>query len=170
MAQDARDESGRDDARDPQRESLRAAADLLARILDTAIPIPGTNLRIGLDPLLGLLPGIGDALANLTGSIILILAVRLSVPKIVLMRMGVNVLLNGAIGSIPVAGDAFSAWFRSNVRNAALLRRASSSTRRPARLSDWIFVIGILLTTLALIAGLAMAILWLIARLWHLAQ
>lgn len=170
MAQDTHDESGRNDARDPQRESLRAAADLLARILDTAIPIPGTPLRIGLDPLLGLLPGIGDALANLIGSTILILAVRLSVPKIVLVRMGVNVLLNGALGAIPVVGDAFSVWFQSNVRNAALLRRASASVRRPARLSDWLFVLGILLTALALIGAATLAMFWLIARLWQLVQ
>ena len=170
MARDRWKESVEEDTRDPQRESLRAAADLLARILDTAIPIPGTNLRIGLDPLLGLLPGIGDALANLIGSTILMLAARLSVPKIVLMRMGVNILLNGAIGAIPVAGDAFSVWFQSNARNAVLLRRANTSTHRSARMSDWIFVVGILLATLALIIAATLAVLWLITRLWQMVQ
>jgi hypothetical protein len=157
-------------AHDPEGESLRAAADLLARILDTAIPIPGTTLRVGLDPLLGLVPGIGDTLASLIGSAILILAARLRVPKIMLIRMSLNVLVNGAIGSIPVAGDAFSVWFQSNARNAALLRRASFSSSRPARMSDWVFVIGILATTLALIGAATIAVVWLIARLWQRAQ
>lgn len=154
----------------PDRETLRAAADLLARVLDTVIPIPGTTLRVGLDPLLGLLPGIGDTLASLIGSAILILATRLRVPKIVLVRMSLNVLLNGAIGAIPVVGDLFSVWFQSNARNAVLLRRASTSSRRPSTLWDWTFVIGILTTTLALIAGATLALFWLVARLWELAQ
>ncbi|TRZ99472.1 MAG: DUF4112 domain-containing protein, partial [Nitrospiraceae bacterium] len=64
-----------------------AAAELLAKILDTTVKIPGTSLYVGLDPLLGLIPGIGDMLANLIGTVILILAARLQVPQIVIARM-----------------------------------------------------------------------------------
>lgn len=159
-----------EDTNDPDRERLRAAADFLARILDRAIPIPGTNLSIGLDPLIGLLPGVGDTLASLLGSAILILAARLRVPKIVLFRMSLNMLLNGAIGAVPVVGDLFSVWFQSNARNAALLRRASASSPRPSTFWDWAFVLGVLLVSLTLILIAAMAMVWLIARLWQLVQ
>ena len=71
----------------PNQEGLRRAADLLAKILDTAIKIPGTNIRIGLDPLMGLIPGIGDALSSLIGSWMLVIASQLHVPKIVMTRM-----------------------------------------------------------------------------------
>jgi len=157
---------------DPNRDQLLAAADWLARMLDTAIPVPGTRLRIGVDPLLGFMslkwPGSGDALVSLIGSVILLLATRLRVPKIVLVRMSLNMLLNGAIGAIPVFGDVFSVWFRSNARNAALLRRAAASSPRPSTVWDWVFVLGVLDVTMGLIVGVAIAILLLIARLWQL--
>src|SRR5215510_6271592 len=115
---------------DPQREALLATAELLAKILDTTVKIPGTPFYVGLDPLLGLIPGIGDMLANLIGTVILILAARLQVPKIVITRMSLNLLINGTIGAIPIVGDLFSIWFRSHARNAELLRRAAT---RPYR-------------------------------------
>lgn len=149
-----------------EAEALRASADVLAKVLDTMIPIPGTNLRLGVDPLLGLIPGIGDTVASLIGSVILVMAARLRVPKIVLIRMSLNVALNGVVGAIPGLGDLFSVWFRSNARNAALLRRASPPAQR-ATASDWIFVVAVLLGTLAVIVGATMALLWLLARLWH---
>lgn len=152
------------------REALRRAADLLAKILDTALPIPGTRVRLGLDPLIGLLPGIGDALASVVGSAIVVMASQLQVPKIVLARMSLNVLVNGVVGAIPVAGDFFSIWFRSNARNAELLRRHGASRRRPSTVGDWTFVAGILLVTLAVLVGAIAAILWVIARLWQLVQ
>lgn len=151
-----------------QREALRRTADLLARILDTVITIPGTNVRIGLDPVIGLLPGIGDALASLIGSAILVMATQLQVPKIVMVRMGLNLAMNGVVGAIPVAGDLFSIWFKSNARNAALLRRHSSPEARTSTTADWAFVIAILVTTLALTLGAIAGILWLVARIWNL--
>src|SRR5581483_6331338 len=72
---------------DAEAERLRAAADLLARLLDSAFRIPGTRFTVGLDPLIGLVPGLGDALAGLVGTLLLVLAVRLRVPRIVLLRM-----------------------------------------------------------------------------------
>lgn len=165
-----RDSSRVEAANDQETEALRASADLLARILDTILPIPGTKLRIGVDPLLGLIPGIGDTVASLIGSVILLMAVRLQVPRIVLARMSLNVLLNGAIGAIPGIGDLFSVWFRSNARNATLLRRASAPAHGRAMASDWIFVGTVLFMTLAIIVGVTVGILWLLARLWRLLQ
>jgi len=149
-----------------REDALRAAAELLAKLLDTMIPIPGTRFRIGLDPLIGLLPGIGDAIANLLGSVILIMAARLGVPRIVLARMSLNVLLNGVIGAIPGIGDLYSAWFRSNVRNVDLLLRASGPTPTSTT-SHWAFVIGIVLGTLAAIGVVAFLVVWGISVLWQ---
>jgi len=72
---------------DEEREEICAFADFIARLLDSVIRIPGTPIRIGLDPLLGLIPGLGDVVANLIGSTLLFLAVRIQVPKIVISRM-----------------------------------------------------------------------------------
>ena len=104
----------------PQRFLL---AKFLADWLDQRFTIPGTSIRIGLDPILGLIPGIGDMIANLAGSAIILIAAQYRLPKIVLLRMGLNVALNAIIGAIPVFGDIFSIWFRSNVKNAQLLER-----------------------------------------------
>lgn len=164
-----RNSSGESIADDPEVEALLASAEILARILDAAIRIPGTRVYIGLDPLIGLIPGFGDALASLIGAAILVMAVRLRVPRIVLVRMCLNLLLNGALGAIPGAGDAFSVWFQSNVRNAALLRRASAAPK-PSTITDWAFVLGLLAGTLAILFAAILGIFWLIAQLWHLAQ
>ena len=97
-----------------------ATAELLVKIPDTTVKIPGTPFYVGLDPLLGIIPGIGGMLANLIGTVILVLAARLQVPQIVIARIGLNLLINGAVGTIPVVGDLFSIWFRSHARNAEL--------------------------------------------------
>src|SRR6266545_6509133 len=102
-------------------ELLRFAR-FLADLLDQRFTIPGTSIRTGLDPIISLIPGIGDLLANLTGSLILVIAAQLGVPKVVLVRMGVNIAINTIIGAIPIFGDITSIWFRSNVRNVDLLQ------------------------------------------------
>jgi hypothetical protein len=150
---------------DPERQAMLATADLIANILDTTVRIPGTRLYLGLDPLLGLIPGIGDILANLIGTVILGLAVRLQVPQIVLVRMSVNLLINGAVGAIPIFGDLFSVWFRSHARNAVLLREAAMQPYR-ARHRDWLYVAGIIGgTALVLILAIAL-VLWMVVKLW----
>ncbi|MGQ0812299.1 MAG: DUF4112 domain-containing protein [Nitrospiraceae bacterium] len=153
-----------------ERARLQALADLLAKILDRAIPIPGTSMTIGLDPLLGLIPGIGDGIAGLMGSMILILATRLGAPKILLARMSLNLLVNGVIGAIPGLGDLFSVWFRSNARNAKLLQRVTSAKAPAATSADWAFVIGILAATVVILIGGILAVLWLVKTLWVLVQ
>ena len=151
--------------RDEAREHLIAIADMLAKALDTAVRIPGTSWSIGLDPLIGLIPGIGDALANLTGTVILGIAVRLRLPRIVLARMSLNLLINGVMGAVPVVGDLFSVWFRSHARNAALLREAAIRPDRESR-ADWFYVAGIIWgTVLAMLLAIAFVV-WLVAKLW----
>jgi hypothetical protein len=99
-------------------------AELTAHLLDDVVRVPGTRMRFGADPLLGLIPILGDPLAALFGGAILVIARRLQVPQPVFMRMWRNVFLNGIIAAVPVLGDAFSFAFKSNARNAALLLRA----------------------------------------------
>ena len=123
------------------RQDYIRIARLLANTLDRSIVIPGTDIRLGLDPLIGLIPGVGDAIASLAGSMILFLAAQVQVPKIVLIRMSLNVAINGLLGSIPLIGDLFSVWFHSNVRNVELLERHGGE-RRASTVWDWLFVMG----------------------------
>lgn len=140
-----------------------ATAELIANVLDTNVKIPGTPFYLGLDPLLGLIPGIGDMLANLMGTVILGLAARLQVPQIVIARMSLNLLINGTIGAIPIFGDLFSVWFRSHARNAVLLRQAATQPYRTTH-HDWLYVAGVIGgTALVLILAIA-AVLWLVVR------
>lgn len=142
-----------------------ATAEFLAKILDTTVKIPGTPFYVGLDPLLGLIPGIGDVLANLIGTVILILAARLDVPKVVITRMSVNLLINGTIGAIPILGDLFSVWFRSHARNAELLRRAATQPYRETRQAK-LYVAGIIGGTVVLLLIAIAAVLWIVVKLW----
>ncbi|MBX3320136.1 MAG: DUF4112 domain-containing protein [Nitrospira sp.] len=150
--------------RDEGREHLLAIADIIAKVMDTTIKIPGTSLYIGLDPLLGLIPGIGDALANLIGTVILGLGTRLQVPRIVLARMSLNLLINGTVGAVPIFGDLFSVWFRSHARNAALLREAAMKPDRETH-ADWFYVGGIIGGTVGLLLLAIALMIWLVYKL-----
>ena len=151
--------------RDDAREHLVEVADILAKMLDTTVKIPGTSLYLGLDPLLGFVPGSGDAVADLLGLIILGVATRLRVPRIVLARMSLNLFINGAVGAVPIVGDLFSVWFRSHARNAALLREAASRPDRETH-QDWFYVGGIIGGTAALVLCTIAFVVWLVVKLW----
>jgi hypothetical protein len=106
-------------------QSRRAALDRLDRLattLDTAFILPGTNVRFGVESLLRLVPGVGDAAASMLSCYLLYEAHRLGVPRLLFARMVMNVLLEGTVGAVPIAGDAFDVVFRANRRNVALLR------------------------------------------------
>lgn len=150
---------------DPQREAIVATAELLAKVLDTTVKIPGTPFYLGLDPLLGLIPGIGDMLANLIGAFILVLAARLQVPQVVIARMSLNLLINGAVGAVPIIGDLFSVWFRSHARNAELLRRAAAQPYRETQQARF-YVAGIIGGTVALLLLAITTVLWIVVKLW----
>ena len=150
---------------DPRREALLATAELLAKILDTTVKIPGTSLYLGLDPLLGLIPGIGDILANLIGTYILILAAQLHVPQIIVARMSLNLFINGVVGAIPIAGDLFSIWFRSHARNAELLRRAAAHPYRETQLAR-LYVAGTIGGTVLVLLLAISEVLWVVVRLF----
>jgi hypothetical protein len=148
--------------------------DGLARVSDDLVRIPGLGWRVGIDPLIGLIPGLGDVASTLMSVVILVGAAYVGVPKVTLLRMGINVGLDLAIGAIPFVGDAFDVWWRANQRNMALLRqRAPAPDRvvRQADASDWAFIVAIiagLLALLALLVGVILGIGWLLGQLGRL--
>jgi len=137
----------------------------LAELLDQRFTIPGTSIRIGLDPIIGLIPRVGDTLANLAGSAILLVGAQFHLPKVVLLRMALNVALNTLIGAIPVVGDLFSIWFRSNVRNARLLELYATQHSQKAAPADWLFVITVIAGLLLLLVGVVVGLSWLFKQM-----
>lgn len=105
----------------PTHETF-ARLDKLSRLLDIAFAIPGTKIRFGVEAIIRLVPGIGDLVASGLSTFIILEAHRLGVPKRILARMIANVALEGAVGIVPIVGDAFDVMWRSNRRNLALLR------------------------------------------------
>lgn len=130
----------------------------IAHFLDSSLTIPGTGIKIGMDPIIGLLPGIGDLLSNALGSLLLFLATKAGVPKIVILRMSLNIFLNLTFGALPGVGDAFSVWFKSNLKNAQLLDRHCQQTSYRTTWSDWMYVGmimgGIILVMTAVLYGI----------------
>jgi Domain of unknown function (DUF4112) len=111
-----------DFARDRTRRERVARIDTLATLLDTAVILPGTNVRFGLDALLGLVPGIGDVITTAMALYIVHEARQLGAPGHVIARMLANVALDGLVGMVPVLGDVFDVMWRSNRRNMRLLQ------------------------------------------------
>lgn len=100
-----------------------ARLEKVSYLLDTAFEIPGTNIRMGFDSLIGLIPGIGDLTGMIFSAYIILESARIGAPARAVMAMALNVLLETVIGAIPVVGDAFDIYFKANRRNVALLRR-----------------------------------------------
>jgi hypothetical protein len=130
-----------------------AVLEAMAWLLDAALPVPGTRLRIGLDSALGLIPVLGDLAGMLLSSFILLRAARMGVPRVTLMRMGFNVALDTVLGAVPLAGDLFDVYWQANRRNVELLKAHARNPRR-ARRTDWLFA-GLFLAGLAASAALA---------------
>jgi hypothetical protein len=116
---------------DWNKKDVEQLAQALAQLLDASLTIPGTSIRIGLDPLLGLIPGIGDLISNVV------------------------------LGAIPVIGDLFSIWFKSNLQNAQLLHRHCQTTAPVTTLIDWIYVSGIAIGMILLLILAFVFIFWL---------
>src|SRR5438034_2941099 len=142
-----------------ERASLELLFRWLALIMDEFLRFPGTKIRFGLDPIIGLLPGIGDVSSAIISAVALVHAARYGVPKILLARMATNILINELVGIIPGLGDAFSFWFKSNVRNYELLRNYSAAPAR-SRKGDWIFLVAVLSLLFVIVcAGLIVTVL-----------
>src|ERR1700688_1680682 len=124
--------------------------DLLSHVLDDFIRIPGTSIRFGLDGIVGLIPGVGDAIGGIASCVILIAAWVRGVPSPVLARMVANVAIEVVVGTVPVVGDFFDIAWRANRRNYALLTGSFEEPRKVTRRSWW-FLAGLCALLMALV-------------------
>jgi hypothetical protein len=135
----------------PRSDPL-ARARTIARLLDSAVGVPGTGIRFGLDPVMGLVPGLGDLTGMLLSGYLVLLGGRLGVSRAVLARMLANIAVDTVGGTVPLIGDLFDVAWKSNMRNVALLERAigaPAATRRASALA----IAGVLLALVLLAAG-----------------
>jgi hypothetical protein len=133
--------------------------------LDNAIAIPGTDYRLGLDPILGLLPGGGDLLTGLMSVYIVFEAVRMGLPAATLGRMGFNILLDTLSGTVPVLGDLFDVTWKANSQNVALLEKHMADPT-PSRAADKLFALGLIVALIALVVGMAAFSFWIVSSLF----
>lgn len=148
----------------PALERLRSLSDLL----DNAIKIPGTNYRIGIDPILGLLPAGGDVMGTVLSAYLVVEAVRLRMPTAVVGRMAFNIVLEMVVGAVPVLGDLFDFAWKANARNLRLLESKldpGHQSSRSAGQSRWL-VFGVLVllgaVLVLVIAAYAALLQWLV--------
>lgn len=141
-------------------EALRG----ISRLLDSAFLVPGTNYRIGLDPILGLIPGLGDLVSPLFTIGLLWQGRDLGLPRVIQLRMIFNVTIDTLLGAVPLIGDLFDFAWKANDKNMALLEEYAYE-EKPASAHDWFFVAG--LTLLLLVTAAVPLVLagWLIAAL-----
>jgi len=134
----------------------------LSRLMDACFVIPIVNWRFGLNTLLDLVPGLGDAATSLIAFNIVLTAVRRGLPRVTFVRMALNVAIYAIIGVLPVIGDAVDTWFKPNMRNMALLRRHMHDDPEVARRADVWFVAIVLSLVAALLVGSVVASLWIL--------
>lgn len=146
-------------------ERFYAAERRIGRVthaLDELIAVPGTPIRVGLDPVIGLIPIVGDAVAGIVGVWVVGEAARFGIPRVVVGRMAVNLVVDLAIGGIPVLGDLFDVAFRSNSRNLELFRRHALEPDASTR-GDQAFFAGLLLV----LVGVVWLMLTAIGTVWQ---
>ena len=145
---------------DPDRSvsKLRQWAEHLVTLLDDRFRIPGTDFRFGLDPIIGILfPGVGDAVTGAGSVGLMALALRRGVPRVVLFRMILNILVDVVAGSLPIVGDIFDAAYKSNRRNLELIREHETLGSKATAMDYAIATLGIVLAVLSIIVPLAAA-------------
>jgi Domain of unknown function (DUF4112) len=140
-------------AQERRLDVLRSAS----RLLDSAFVVPGTGYRVGLDPILGLLPGLGDLVSPLFTIGLIWQARDLGIPRVVQLRMIFNVAIDAVLGLVPVAGDLFDFAWKANDRNMALIERHAYEEHGGSA-SDWGFVVA-MIAVLLLIAALPFVLL-----------
>jgi hypothetical protein len=143
------------------QQTRLAALRRVAELMDSAFVLPGTAYRIGLDPIIGLVPWVGDLASPLFTVALLWQARDVRIPKVVLGRMIVNAAVDAIIGAIPLAGDLFDCGWKANQRNMALLERHAYEEHRPTA-GDWAFVIATMLIVIAMAAVPLVVVGWLI--------
>jgi hypothetical protein len=145
--------------RSERRENDLAEIEVLAWLLDNSIPVPGTGRRIGLDAIIGFVPGLGDLLSGGLGVFVVLRGAMLGLPRVVVARMMANVALDFFVGAIPVLGDAFDLWFKANQRNLNLARRYMVEPQASTR-GEWGFLLAIVAVMVIFMLGVA----WLVGQ------
>ncbi len=131
----------------------------LSYLLDNAIPIPGTRYRVGLDPILGLLPGAGDFLGTALSAYIVLEAARIGLPRASLIQMVTNIIFETVLGSVPVLGDVVDATWKANTKNLALVEEhldvPQSNVPQSRQRTDWLFLALLLVALLFVVVVMA---------------
>jgi hypothetical protein len=152
----------------PSTVQIERELEVFSQLMDNRFRVPVLGWRFGLNAIIDLIPEFGDVVTSIIALYILVSAVRYRVPKVTLLRMGLNIGIYFIGGLVPLVGDIFAIWWKPNIRNINLLRAratVSANEARAARASDWVFVaiiIGVLLTLLLGSIILAGTILWFI--------
>lgn len=150
------------DARSARFTAFERRFAAVSRVLDDLVAVPGTGIRVGLDPVIGLIPFVGDAISGVVGFWLITEAARFGVPRVVVARMVLNTAVDLVLGAIPFLGDLFDVVSRSNARNLALFRRHALDPGASTR-NDRLILIGIGLIAIAVLWVLATAIGWLLS-------
>ncbi len=137
----------------------------ISHILDKAIPIAGTKWTIGLDPILGLIPGGGDTIAGILSAYIIWESARMGLNRKVIGQMVANVLLDSLVGSVPVVGDVFDVTWKANVRNIELLEHHLNYTPENKKVNR-LFLIGLSLVLILIVGGFTLLTLTIVTWLW----
>ena len=143
----------------------------LSWLMDDLFRIPVLGWRFGLDAIFGVIPALGDTSTSLVSLYILASAVRYKVPKITLLRMGLNIAIDYLVGSLPLVGDLFDAWWKSNHMNLDLLKeraQVSAVEAKKGRASDWLFVGLIILGLIGVVLGSAVLSVFILLKLGQL--
>jgi len=155
--------------RDEEAERRARRARALGQLLDNSLPIPGTGRRIGLDAIIGLVPGVGDLIGAVLSGYIVLEAARAQVPALTLARMLGNIAIDTLAGVVPALGDVFDAAWKANLKNAALLERHVATTQGAVTRERGVVGVSLLaVAILVLIAGAGVALGIFVARLlWN---
>jgi hypothetical protein len=145
--------------RDNQFDRLRA----IRRLLDDQFRLPGTSIRFGWDPLIGLVPWVGDLVTAAMACVIIVHAHRRGVPRIVQLRMLLNIAIDLLTGMVPVLGDFADFAWKANARNMALLERQARGPLPATTTGDWAFM-TVVLSVVALLAAAPLVVLYLLGR------
>jgi hypothetical protein len=146
---------------DKRRDRSQLTLRKLKYLLDEAFRIPGTRIRVGWDPIVGLVPWIGDLVTALLSCAIIVQAHRMRIPRLVVLRMLLNVAIDMAAGALPLVGDVADVFWQSNSKNFALLERHADEVK-PATLGDWLFVAGVLAAVFAVALAPLVVLYWLV--------
>jgi hypothetical protein len=132
---------------------------LVSRVLDTFFVVPGTRIRFGIEPIIGLIPIFGDQVTSLISAALLYRSVQHRLPKIALTRMALNILINAVVGMVPLFGDIFVLWYKPNIRNYKILQRYAGQANAVTG-GDWLFVSILISSTFFLIVVVTLVLVY----------